>query len=50
MDLKAIKTARKVNTCIFNIAYKRESKYKVIYLYILTKAISSRIIPFKKRL
>jgi hypothetical protein len=48
VDLKVIETAREVNICIFNIAYRRESKCKVICPYILTKAISSRINSLKK--
>jgi hypothetical protein len=48
INLKVVETAREVSIYIFNIAYRRESKCKVICLYILTKAIGSRINSFKK--
>jgi hypothetical protein len=45
VDLKVVETTREVSTSISNIAYRRKRKYKVIYFNILTKAISSRIVP-----
>jgi hypothetical protein len=46
VNLKAIETIREVNISIFNIAHGHKRKCKVIYFNILTKAISSRIVPY----
>jgi hypothetical protein len=49
IDLKVVKTARKISTYIFGIAYGYKSKRRVICPNILTKVTGLRIIPLKKR-
>jgi hypothetical protein len=46
VDLKVVKTIREVSIGISSIAHGHKRKCKVIYLNILIKAISSRIVPY----